>query len=113
MAAHLAHPGVLIVEPWFEPGAMEHGHVTCLVRTGPNGPVCRMTHTEIDGSVSRLHFEYLVGSPEGLQRLSERHELGLFSRDDMMDAFRQAGMEHVEMDVTGPTGRDIQAATRT
>jgi ubiquinone/menaquinone biosynthesis C-methylase UbiE len=113
MARHVAPAGVLVVEPWFEPGAMQHGQVTCLVREGPEGSVCRMTHTEIDGNVSRLHFEYLVGTPSGVERLSEHHELGLFSREDMVEAFRQAGFAHVEMDVNGPTGRGLYIAART
>lgn len=113
MARHLAPSGVLVVEPWFAPGSMEHGRVTCTVRERPDGHICRMTHTEIDGSISRLRFEYLVGTPEGLHRSSEVHELGMFTREDMTDAFRRAGLEHVEMDVTGPTGRGLYIATRT
>jgi SAM-dependent methyltransferase len=113
MARHLAPAGVMVIEPWFEPGAMDDGHVTCLVRDRPEGPVCRMTHTEIDGRVSRLHFEYLLGARTGLTRLRETHELGLFTQDEMMDAFRHAGLAHVELDIVGPTGRGLYVATRT
>jgi ubiquinone/menaquinone biosynthesis C-methylase UbiE len=113
MARHMAPNGVMIVEPWFEPGVLEDGHVTCIVRERPTGPVCRMSHTEIDGRLSRLHFEYLVGAETGLERLSETHELGLFSRDEMMDAFRGAGLMHVTMDITGPTERGLYIAMRT
>ena len=113
MARHLAPAGVMVIEPWFEPGAVDDGHVTCLVRDRPEGPVCRMTHTEIDGRVSRLHFEYLLGARTGLTRLRETHELGLFTQDEMMDAFRHAGLAHVELDIVGPTGRGLYVATRT
>jgi SAM-dependent methyltransferase len=113
MAHHVAPAGVMVIEPWFEPGAIENGRVTCLVRDRPDGPVCRMSHTEIDGTVSRLHFEYLLGARTGLTRLRETHELGLFTRDEMMDAFRHAGLPDVEMDITGPTGRGLYVATRT
>jgi hypothetical protein len=51
-----------------------------------------MSRTVIDGSVSRLEFEYLIGSAAGLQRRSEVHELGLFSQAEMKAAFAGAGL---------------------
>lgn len=113
MARHVGQAGVLVVEPWFEPDTMEDGHVTCVSRDGPDGPVCRMSHTAIDGRISRLQFEYLVGTRGGLARRSEVHELGLFTNDEMMEAFRLAGLPHVELDVAGPTGRGLFVASRT
>ena len=112
MARHLAPSGVLVVEPWFEPGALEDGHVTSVTCERPEGPVCRMTHTEIDGRISRLRFEYLIGTAAGLQRQSELHELGLFTREEMVEAFRLAGLSTVEIDATGPTGRGLYVARR-
>jgi hypothetical protein len=52
--------------------------------------VCRMSRTIIDGSVSRLELEYLVGTPAGIERRSETHELGLFTQAQMEAAFRAA-----------------------
>ena len=113
MARHLTPDGVVVVEPWFEPGALDGGHVTCVTRDGPDGPVCRMTHTEVDGRISRLRFEYLMGTVEGLQRVSEVHELGLFSREEMIEAFQRAGLTNVHMDIAGPSGRGLYTASRT
>jgi SAM-dependent methyltransferase len=113
MARHLTPNGVVVLEPWFEPGAMDSGYVTCVTRESPDGPVCRMTHTEVDGRISRLRFEYLLGTRAGLQRLTEVHELGLFSREEMIEAFQQAGLSNVHMDIAGPTGRGLYTASRT
>lgn len=111
MARHSAPDGVLVVEPWFEPGAMRHGHVTCRVADTVDGTICRMSHTTIEGSVSRLHFEYLIGSPTGLRRVTELHELGLFTRRQMESAFVATGMT-VAFDEQGPTGRGLYVAWR-
>ena len=37
-------------------------------------------------------FEYLIGKSTGLERRSEVHELGLFTRAEMEAAFRSAGL---------------------
>lgn len=112
MARHTGPGGVLVVEPWFEPGVMRPGFLTCRVAETANGTICRMSHTAIEGAVSRLHFEYLIGSAAGLRRAAERHELGLFTRDQMEGAFAAAGMA-ATFDERGPTGRGLYVARRT
>ncbi len=110
MAAHLTTRGVLIVEPWFEPGGMEHGYVTCMAVDAPGGKVCRMTHTTLERRLSRLQFEYLIGTPDGLRRESETHELGLFSREEMTAAFHEAGLL-AEFESEGLIGRGLYVAS--
>jgi hypothetical protein len=53
--------------------------------------VARVARTVIHGAVSRLEFEYLIGTPEGIERRSEVHELGLFTQAQMEGALRAAG----------------------
>jgi len=109
MARHLAPGGVMIVEPWFEPGAMQDGYVTCLTGEGSGVHVCRMSRTEVGACVSILHFEYLIARPGGIDRISERHELGLFTRGQTEEAIRAAGLT-VEFDAQGPIGRGLYIA---
>jgi hypothetical protein len=54
--------------------------------------VCRMSRTVVEGTISRLEFEYLVGGPEGIEQRSEVHELGIFTQAEMEEAFRDAGL---------------------
>ncbi|MEP7002091.1 MAG: class I SAM-dependent methyltransferase [bacterium] len=91
-AAHLEPDGVVIIDPWFEPGDLTDGWIGMATGTSENVSVCRMQRTSIDGSISHLDFEYLIGSPLGIERRSERHSLGLFTREQMEAAFHGAGL---------------------
>ena len=106
---HLAPGGVVIVEPWFTPGQLTAGRVSARVVESADVSVCRMTYTQIEGAISRLKFEYLIGTSDGIQHASEVHELGLFTRDEMEDAFRAAGLEP-EFDDEGLFGRGLYVA---
>jgi SAM-dependent methyltransferase len=111
MAAHLGPAGVLVVEPWFEPGAMEHGYTTCVTAERRGLRVCRMTHTGIAGRLSKLRFDYLIGTVDGVRHETELHELGLFTRGEMESAFATAGLE-VGYDEAGLTGRGLYVGWR-
>jgi hypothetical protein len=51
-----------------------------------------------------------VGTPNGLERFNERHELGLFAVELYLDAFRAAGLE-ADHDPEGPMGRGLYIAS--
>ena len=107
--AHLAPGGVVIVEPWFPPGVLTNGRIGVNTAESPDVKVCRMTRTEVDGRLSRLRFEYLIGRASGIERASEVHELGLFSTEEMLERFKLAGLE-AEHDADGPSGRGLFVA---
>lgn len=92
MSAHLNPGGVLVVDPWFAPGEMDDGHVMALKAADDDRVVVRMSRTSIEGAVSRLDFEYLIGTADGIERRSEVHELGLFTQAQMEGAFVSAGL---------------------
>ncbi len=54
-----------------------------------------MSRTVVDGSVSRLEFEYLIGTAAGIERRSVDHELGIFTQRQMEAASRAAGLSVV------------------
>lgn len=91
MRDHLNPGGVLLVDPWFEPGQLSDGWVVTVSGRRPGLSVTRMSRTVVDGSVSRLEFEYLIGTPAGIERRSEVHELGIFTQAQMESAFQAAG----------------------
>jgi SAM-dependent methyltransferase len=108
-ARHPEPGGVALIEPWFPPGVMQHGYVTSLSADDGGTKISRMSRTVIDGRISRLDFEYLIGRPEGIERASEIHELGLFTREEYADAFRAAGFD-ARYDESGLSGRGLWLA---
>lgn len=111
-ARHLLPGGVAVVEPWLTPDLFIPGYVHIDTPEAPELKVARMTHSGLRDGVSILTFSYLIGRAEGIERFEERHELGLFTREQMTDAFRGAGLAVVEHDPHGLTGRGLYVARK-
>ena len=56
-----------------------------------------------------MSFEYLVGTPAGIEAFSERHEAALFTDEEYRQAFVAAGLS-VEHDPEGLIGRGLYIA---
>lgn len=106
---HLADGGIVIVEPWFAPAALIPGRIMVSTAEARGLTVCRMSWAQIEGRLSRLHFEYLIGRPTGIERASEVHELGLFTVEEMQQCFQGAGLD-ATYDPQGPSGRGLYVA---
>jgi hypothetical protein len=91
---------------------LEDGRVFRHTGTHLGRAVERVSRNEIDGRISRLRFEYRVETPDGIRHLSEVHELGLFTGDEMATAFEDAGLR-AEFDPVGLTGRGLWVARST
>jgi SAM-dependent methyltransferase len=110
MGRQLEPGGVLVVEPWLSPEDWLDRHVGAVFVDDPELKIARMNVGEREGNVSMFVFEYLVGTPDGIDRFSERHELGLFTVEQYLEAFRAAGLE-ADHDPEGPMGRGLYIAT--
>lgn len=106
---HLAAGGLIVVEPWLTPDMVRDGAVFMHTAERDDLKVCRMSRTELDGRVTRLHFEYLIGRAGHVERASEVHELGLLTVDEMTEAFHTAGLT-AEYHPEGVTGRGLYVA---
>jgi SAM-dependent methyltransferase len=106
MARHLEPGGVLVVEPWLSPEAVTVPHVGAVFVDEPELKIARVNTIEVDGRTSSFDFHYVVGTPAGVEHFVEHHELGLFTHEEQLAAFRAAGLE-VEHDEEGLMGRGL------
>jgi ubiquinone/menaquinone biosynthesis C-methylase UbiE len=106
MARHVRPGGVVIIEPWFTPDTYWTGTITANFVEEPELKIAWMYTSEVEDQVSVLDIHYLVGTPEGIDHFDERHEIGLFTREDYLGAFSRAGLE-VLYDSVGLFGRGM------
>lgn len=104
--AHLAPGGIVLVEPWFAPGVLEAGRISVNDAQSAEVRVVRMSHVTVEDRLSRIRFEYLIGRPEGIEHATELHELGLFTTDELLDAFTSVGLSATH-DPQGLDGRGL------
>ena len=110
MARHLCPGGLLVVEPWLTPEAFEAGRFSAVFVDEPDLKIARMNTAVAEGTLTIIDFHYLVGTRDGFSYFTERHEVGLFTHDEYLDAFRAAGLA-VDFDPDGFMGHGLYLAT--
>jgi SAM-dependent methyltransferase len=105
MAEHVASGGLLIVEPWFTPEQWMPGQTS--MRIGEEGvlKVCRIFAAGQEDKVSVNVLHYLVAEGDRVEYFTESHQLGLFTEEEMREAFERAGLD-LEFDPEG-VGRGL------
>ena len=111
MAKHLEPGGVLIVEPWLEPGVFTDGHLDMTPVDEPDLKVARVSRSSIEDGASILEFQYLVARTDGISHFTETHRLGLFSKEQHVRAFEAARLS-VDYHPGGLMGRGLYVATK-
>ncbi|MBN1565649.1 MAG: class I SAM-dependent methyltransferase [Anaerolineae bacterium] len=111
MARHLHPGGVLVIEPWFAPEDWQPNTPHANFIDEPARKIARLTTSELcgsedDGWFSRNDMHYLIATTDGVEHFVERHELGLFTSEHYLAAFRAARLE-VIYDPKGITGRGL------
>ena len=107
---HLNKDGIIVIEPWFVPAEWNpDGGVYMLTGETVEGKICRMNISEQKGSLSIINFHYLIGTSNGIEHFTELHELGLFSVEEIKEAFKFVEL-NVKYDKDGLTGRGLYIA---
>jgi SAM-dependent methyltransferase len=111
LARHTVPGGVVVVEPWFGPDVWEDGRLTADLVDEPALKIARILVSGREGSVSTLDIHYLVARPAGVEYFTEQHRLGLFTHEEYLAAFREAGLD-VTHDGEGLLGRGLYVGVR-
>lgn len=106
LGRHAAEDGLVLVEPFFAPDAFVPGRPWAVFVDEPDLKVARMDVPEVRDGMGVLNFHYLVATPAGVEHFAERHEVGLFTVKQHLDAFRAAGLD-ATYDSEGPMGRGL------
>ena len=111
MARHLKPGGVIIVEPWLTPDKIIPGHVGAVFVNQPKLKIARINILVMKGRLSVFKLHYLVGTPNGVEYMTELNEFGLFTHAEYLAAFRKAGLK-VTYDRKGLIGRGLYIGVR-
>ncbi len=111
MRKHVLPGGLVIVEPWLKPEVFRPGHISAVFVDQPDLKIARMNTTALKDGVSVLDFHYLVTTLKGIAHFTEHHELGLYTHDDYLAAYRRNGLE-VLYEPEGPMGRGLYIGLR-
>jgi SAM-dependent methyltransferase len=93
MRRHLSPGGVILIEAWLTPEKYQVGHVGSVYVNQPDLKIARMNISAVEDHLSVMDFHYLVGTPQGIDYFTERHELGLFTHEEYLAAFRDNALE--------------------
>jgi SAM-dependent methyltransferase len=111
LVRHAAPGGLIIVEPWFTPDRWTAGHLHAIYVDEPDLKIARLHLSEPPADPLTMTFHYLVGTPEGIEHLTEDHVVGMFTHAQYVEAFRRAGVEP-EHDPEGLMGRGLYVGVR-
>jgi hypothetical protein len=98
--------GLLIVEPWFSVEEWRPGQPSMVQAEIEDLKITRKSITGVEGTISTINFEYEIQSPEGIEHMTEHHELGLFARPEYTSALEDVGFA-VEYDEEGLMNRGL------
>jgi len=106
MSQHLTTGGVLVVEPWFTPDKWKVGSPHAVFVDKPDLKLARVNISDIKDNISVINFHIVVGTQGQVEYFTELHELGLFTEQEYLNAFKNAGLE-TTFDSQGITGRGL------
>jgi ubiquinone/menaquinone biosynthesis C-methylase UbiE len=110
MARHLQPGGVLIIEPWLTEETWKAGGIHALYVDKPEFKIARMDVPRAVGRMSVFMWHMLIGTPDGIEYLTQEHELFLFSNAEYIEAINAAGLD-VSYDEKGLMNRGLFIGT--
>lgn len=90
---HLNPRGVIFVEPWITPENWQAGYTGMVTAESNDLKICRMNVNERIDNSSILNFHYLIATKQGIEHLEEKHKLVLYTKEEMLRCFAEAGLK--------------------
>ena len=103
---HLNPLGIVVVEPWLPPGVINPERRSTETGESDGIRVVRSSRVDAKDRMSWIHFDYEITDANGTRTASEVHELGLFTSEEMLDAFKSVGLT-ATFDPQGLIGRGL------
>ena len=85
--------GIIFVEPWITTENWQAGYMGMVTAESNDLKLCRMSVNERVDNRSILDFHYLIATKQGVEHLEEIHELTLYTKEEMLECFSEAGLE--------------------
>lgn len=111
MVRHLVPDGVLMIEPWYFPEKFLDEHIAGDVIHSEGRTVSRVSRTHRRGDVAYIDSHYVVADKDGIQHFTETHVFGLWTQEQYLKAFSDAGCAAEYADSV-QSGRGIFVARR-
>ncbi|HLY20951.1 MAG TPA: class I SAM-dependent methyltransferase [bacterium] len=111
MAKHVNPGGLVIVEPFLGPEQFKPGYLGAIFVDRPDLKIARIHTSSVSGQAAAILFHYLVGTPDGVEHFTERHEMTMFTRDEYLVALEAAGLRAARDD-EGLMGRGLYIGVR-
>lgn len=92
MARCVSRDGVLLVEPFITPEMVADRRPHAVFADHADLKVVRMDVPRVHGRRLELDFHYLAADGDGVEHRRERHDLGIFTVDEIGEAFSAAGL---------------------
>jgi len=108
LAKHLSHGGILIVEPYFTPATWKPRTQApaIIIVDKTDIKIVRMMEWENINNIAIGKFHYMVGTAEGIEYITELHEMALFTPEEYHAAFSASNLV-VSYDQIGLMGRGL------
>lgn len=91
---HLKPGGIVIFEPWFNKETFTVGTPHMTTHDGEDIKIARLNVSAVEGNISILDMHYLVAEKDKeVIYFSDRHELGMFENDRILELIKEAGLE--------------------
>jgi SAM-dependent methyltransferase len=108
IATHLNPAGVVIIEPWLTPNAwLDPGLVSVEQFEDEDATLVRVDVSSRAGNASTVRSHYIEVTTDGISTADHVHVLGLFSRDEYLEAFGAAGIRASFDEAGGFMGRGL------